>query len=149
MTVGGWVITPLSGPDESGFDALQADCGADGKRIATRFVENWQSGSNRLDRPGELLLGARLDGQLVGFCGRNIDPYANDPAAGRVRHLYVSTTCRRHGIGSALVNAVIDGAAHSFSHLNIRAPETAFAFYEALGFLRVTDEETVTHRLRL
>ncbi|WP_445679657.1 GNAT family N-acetyltransferase [Radicibacter daui] len=149
MTAGGCIITPLSGPDDPGFAALLADCTADGNRIATRFAENWRSGANRFDRPGELLLSAHLGGRLAGFCGRNIDPYAGDPSAGRVRHLYVSSANRRHGIGSALVRAVIDGAERYFRHLNTRAPDTAFAFYEALGFQPVAGEETVTHRLML
>ena len=149
MTAGGCIITPLSGPDAPGFAALLADCAADGKRIASRFAENWRSGVNRFDKPGELLLCAHLDGRLAGFCGRNIDPYANDPAAGRVRHLYVSSACRLRGIGSALVRAVIDGAELHFSLLNTRAPHTAFVFYEALGFQAVAGEETVTHRLML
>ena len=65
---------------------------------------------NRFDRAGEALFGGRIDGQLVGICGLNVDPYAADDGIGRVRHLYVWSIHRRLGVGRALVTHVIQAA---------------------------------------
>ena len=68
-------------------------------RIVRRLVDEWGSGANRFDRPGEALFGARGAGRLLGVCGLNVDPYAGDDRVGRVRHLYVQSTSRRQGVG--------------------------------------------------
>ncbi|MDB5528963.1 MAG: GCN5-related N-acetyltransferase [Devosia sp.] len=114
-----------------------------------RLEENWRSGANRFDRPGELILGAWRDGRMLGICGRNIDPYDGTARAGRVRHLYVDPAGRRQGIGRMLIDAISEGAAEYFDYLNTNAPEGAFAFYEQLGFARQPGVEHVTHRRML
>lgn len=136
-------------PETEGFDALLRESLADGHHMLRRLRDNWRSGANRFDRPGETLTGAFEGAVLLGICGRNIDPYENDPQAGRVRHLYVAQAGRRQGLGRALVSDIIDGAAPFFDHLNARAPESAFPFYERLGFVRIDNNPSVTHRLRL
>ena len=113
-----------------------------------RFLENWQSGANRFDRPGEIMLGAWRGERLAGTAGRNVDPYDGNPRAGRVRHLYVAGDERRHGVGRQLILAIVSEARNWFDYLNTNAPETAFAFYESLGFVRHKVEH-VTHRLML
>jgi GNAT superfamily N-acetyltransferase len=85
-----------------GTASLAADGERAGSRIVRRLVEEWASGANRFDRPGEVLLGAWLDGQLVGVCGLNVDPYAAQERVGRVRHLYVLSALRRLGVGRRL-----------------------------------------------
>jgi len=112
-----------------------------------RLDENWRNGTNTFSRPGELLLCAHSGSELVGLCGRNIDPYARDARAGRVRHLYVRRSHRGQGVGRLLVQAVAHDAGRYFDYLNTRAPREAFPFYESLGFERVADDPTVTHRL--
>jgi hypothetical protein len=47
-----------------------------------RLAENWQSGKNRFNAPGETLLGAFVNHQLVGVCGINSDPFSPQPRAG-------------------------------------------------------------------
>ncbi|MCG7392802.1 GNAT family N-acetyltransferase [Microvirga sp. ACRRW] len=139
---------PLT-PDTDGFDALLHESLSEGHGMLQRLQENWRNGTNRFLRPGEILLGAFDGRSLIGICGRNIDPYSDNPKAGRVRHLYVARSGRRQGAGYLLVTAIIDGATPSFDHLNARAPESAFPFYERLGFTRVEADPFVTHRLRL
>lgn len=118
--------------------------------LVLRLVTDWQTGVNRFDRPGELLLVARQAEGIAGVCGLNIDPYADDPQVGRVRHLYVSADRRRKGIGRALVGRVVSEARKSFKTLTLRtnSPDAA-AFYEALGFRRTDTHTQSTHSLDL
>ncbi len=53
-----------------------------------RIRDDWDAGTNRFDRPGEIVLEARAGARLVGICGLNRDPYAQSSDVGRVRHLY-------------------------------------------------------------
>jgi len=143
-----FVFQPVT-PGTAGFEALLRESRDEGHAMLQRLAENWHNGTNRFSKPGEILLGA-LDGRtLIGICGRNVDPYAGNPRAARIRHLYVARTGRRQGIGRLLVNAVAEHARPFFDHLNARAPEAAFGFYERLGFARIDNDPFVTHRLRL
>ena len=139
-------IVPIT-PDFDGFEPLQEASVAEGQRMLARLQENWDSGLNTFDRPGEILVGAIVDGSLVGVCGRNVDPFAGNTAAGRVRHLYVLPAHRGEGIGGQLVRFIVRDAADFFRFLNTRAPPQAFEFYERLGFSPVLENSTVTHRL--
>lgn len=139
-------IVPIT-PDFDGFAALREASVAEGQRMPARLQENWISGLNRFDRPGEILAGAIVDGVLAGVCGRNVDPFAGDASAGRVRHLYVTPGHRGKSIGSQLVCFIVRDAADFFRFLNTRAPPQAFEFYERLGFSPVLENNTVTHRL--
>jgi GNAT superfamily N-acetyltransferase len=106
-----------------------------GSRIVRRLVDEWASGANRFDRPGEALFGAWAGGRLVGVCGLNVDPYARDARVGRVRHLYVLEALRRLGVGRQLVTHVIEAARGRFDHLRLRTDNPAAArLYESLGF---------------
>ena len=108
------------------------------------------SGTNRFDQPGEALYAARVNGEVVGACGLNVDPYTAEGRVGRVRHLYVMEAYRRHGIGRRLVVEVIAAARGSFDRLRLRTanPEAA-RLYEALGFAPCAGEADCTHALDL
>ena len=112
-----------------------------------RLEESWQRGENRFNAPGEKLLGAFLNGKLVGVCGLNRDPFSQQPRAGRIRHLYVSEKCRGLGIGRQLLTVVMADASIWFDFLNTHAPDAAYGFYRQAGFTLVSDEPRVTHRL--
>ena len=117
-----------------------------GLRFVRRLAEEWASGRNRFDRPGEALFGAGLDSLLVGVCGLNVDPYADDPRVGRVRHLYVLTAHRRLGIGRQLVGAVVAAAHGPFATLRLSTANPAAArLYESLGFRRHAGDAHCTH----
>ena len=83
------LIEPVT-PDEPGYIALKAESIALNFNMLRRLEENWLRGENRFNAPGEKLLGAFLNGKLVGVCGLNRDPFSQQPRAGRIRHLYVS-----------------------------------------------------------
>ena len=141
-----FALAPVT-PDVTGFDYLLQESLAEGHRMLLRFAENWRMGTNRFDHPGEIILGLWDDQALVGICGRNIDPYDVHPRAGRVRHLYVGQSVRRRGAGRHFIAAILDRAATHFDYLNTNAPDTAFAFYERLGFARLVGADHVTHRI--
>ena len=127
---------------------------AEGERSGLRFVRrltaDWASGTNRFDRPGEALYAARINGEIVGACGLNVDPYTAEGRVGRVRHLYVLEAYRRHGVGRQLVAEVIGAARGSFDRLRLRTanPEAA-RLYEGLGFAPCAGEADCTHALDL
>src|SRR5437879_3322856 len=115
--------------------ALVAESEEAGLRFVRRLLDEWASGANRFDRPGEALFGARVGGRLVGVCGLNVDPFAADARVGRVRHLYVLLAFRRRGVGRHLVVEVIETARGRFDRLRLCTENAGAArFYEALGF---------------
>ncbi len=61
-------------PDAPGFAALRIESLEQHFNMLRRPAENWQSGKNRFNAPGETLLGAFVNHQLVGVCGINSDP---------------------------------------------------------------------------
>lgn len=136
-------------PDRQGFAALQTQSMAAGFNMLRRLEENWRSGQNRFDKPGEKLLGAFAGDLLIGVCGINQDPYLPGVRAGRLRHLYVDAQWRRMQVGMALLNAMLEGADRWFDFINTNAPPAAFTFYARAGFIPLTDTENVTHRLSL
>jgi len=129
------------------LEALVAESEQAGSRIVRRLVDDWASGANRFDRPGEALFAARIEGRLVGVCGLNVDPYSAEPRLGRVRHLYVLSAYRRRGIGRQLVADVIAAARGRFDHLRLSTGNpVAAGFYERLGF-RSAEAAHCTHVL--
>jgi GNAT superfamily N-acetyltransferase len=121
-----------------------------GLRFVSRLGEEWESGRNRFDRPGEALFGALTDSGLVGVCGLNVDPYAGEPRIGRVRHLYVVMAHRRHGVGRELVGAVVAAARGSFAALRLSTTNPQAArLYETLGFRPRADDARCTHVLEM
>lgn len=140
-------LRPIT-PGTIGFIELESESLRNGFRMLERLRQGWEGDAvHRFGRPGEMLAGAFLDGTLIGAGGRSIDPYANDPRIGRVRHVYVLESRRGTGIGRLLIQNIVGDAGRYFSRLNLRAPPAAFGFYEHLGFTRVAGLETVTHHL--
>ncbi|HEV7268957.1 MAG TPA: GNAT family N-acetyltransferase [Falsiroseomonas sp.] len=129
-----------------GFEELAADALADGERMLEVLREDWNAGLVRFDAPGEALFAAYAGDALLGLCGLTRDPYLKAEAVGRVRRFYVRRAARRHGAGRALLAALAEGsAAAGWPRLRVRAPVSAFAFYERCGFLRAVGEPSATH----
>jgi GNAT superfamily N-acetyltransferase len=133
-----------------GLSELVAESERFGFRFLRRLVEEWASGANRFDGPGEALFAARADGRWIGLCGLNTDPYCAEPGVGRVRHLYVATAFRRRRVGRQLVEAVVGAARGVYGRLRLRThnPEAA-RFYETLGFRPCQGQAECTHVLEL
>lgn len=127
---------------------LLAESEQQGFTFVRRLVDEWAGGTNRFDRPGEVLFVARVGADVVGVCGLSVDPHAGDPKIGRVRHLYVLVPHRRRGIGEQLVADVVEAARGRFDRLHLRTTNlTAARLYERLGFRRTFDARDRTHVL--
>src|SRR5262249_35887858 len=87
-----------------------AESEAQGLSFVRRLADEWISGTNRFDRPGEALFSAREGAAIVAVAGLNVDPYVADPRIGRVRHLYVLASHRRRGLAARLVTEIIAAA---------------------------------------
>jgi len=128
------------------FEDLAADALGGGQRMLEVLREDWQAGTLRFDGLGDALLAAHVGSALVGVCALTRDPYLPQDRVGRVRRLYVLRAARRCGIGRALVQAVVAQAAGCrYPRLRVRAPVSAFGFYESCGFLRAVGERSATH----
>lgn len=136
-------------PDSSGFVELRTQSMTEGLNMLRRLEENWLSGYNRFDRPGEKLIGAYVDRLIIGVCGLNVDPFTQETGVGRLRHLCVDTEWRKNRIGSALLNEILKDAGRWFDFINTNAPSSAFTFYERAGFVALSGVEKVTHQLCL
>ncbi|KAA5844745.1 GNAT family N-acetyltransferase [Pseudomonas chlororaphis] len=119
---------------------LEAEAIAEGFRFLTRLVADWKNGANRFDQPGECLLGAFRDGQLIAVGGLSYDPYAG-PDIGRLRRVYVARAARGQSVGKALVQRLLAHAAQRFRvvRLSTDTPEGA-AFYLRCGFQPIQDD---------
>jgi GNAT superfamily N-acetyltransferase len=143
-------VTRLADLPKGAVASLVAESEGDGWRFVRRLTDEWAAGSNRFDRPSEGLFAAWADGVLVGVCGLNVDPYADDFTIGRVRRLYVARAFRGHGVGCRLVQAVVGAARGRFQSLRVRTENTeAGRLYERLGFAAVTGVPDCTHVLDL
>jgi ribosomal protein S18 acetylase RimI-like enzyme len=144
------VIERLSGEPADRLQALVSESERQGFRFVRRLVQEWNNGTNRFDRPGEVLFAARSGDDLVGVCGLNVDPHADDPRVGRVRHLYVLVPYRRTGVGEQLVADIIDTARGRFARLHLRTTSAAAArLYEGLGFRPTPGADHHSHVLEL
>jgi GNAT superfamily N-acetyltransferase len=143
-------VEPLIGPPSRCLEPLIAESQRKGLAFVRRLAEDWTSGANRFDRPGEALLVARMAGEIVGVCGLNVDPYVAGPAVGRVRHLYVLSAARRRGVGADLVTSIVQAARGRFDVLRLRTRDPAAArLYERLGFRATTDVADCSHVMDL
>jgi GNAT superfamily N-acetyltransferase len=128
------------------FENLAVASEREGFEFVRRLEAEWRSGQNRFDRPGELLLGSLRGDELEAIGGINQDPYLADSDVGRLRHVYVRPEHRNAGVGSALVRAILDASRGRFARIRLRtANAQSHAFYERLGFQRLTSDPTATH----
>jgi len=132
----------------SQIPALEKEAVAEGFRFITRLISEWHSGTNRFDAPGECLMAAYLDRQLVGIGGLSVDPFTQAPT-GRLRRLYVTPVARRQQVGRRLVSALLAHAALHFETVRLNT-DTAqgSAFYLRCGFT-LTEDAQATHIVRL
>jgi GNAT superfamily N-acetyltransferase len=143
-------VERLRTPPADCLGALIAESEAHGLRFVRRLADEWAAGTNRFDRPGEALFIARVAGEVVGVCGLTVDPYAAAPGVARVRHLYVRSAYRRHGVGRDLVTAVVQAARGRFTRLRLRTNDPGAArLYERLGFHAVAGLADCTHVMDL
>jgi ribosomal protein S18 acetylase RimI-like enzyme len=143
-------VGPVNDLPPDALAALSAESQREGWQFVCRLADEWGSGANRFDRPGEALFVARAGGSIIGVCGLNIDPYLADEAVGRVRRLYVLQAFRCQGLGQWLVRTVVAAATGRFERLRVRTDNPkAGRLYERLGFQPVSGVADCTHTLEL
>jgi len=130
-----------------GIEQLQREALDEGYKFIQRLLEEWSSGENRFDAPGEILCGCMDQGVLVAVGGLNRDPYAALSDVGRIRRVYVRHAWRNKGIGEALVTTLVENARRSFRCVRLRADNCRAAqLYERIGFSPNPDS-SATHLL--
>jgi GNAT superfamily N-acetyltransferase len=131
----------------AGLEALHVEAKRDGYDFIDTLVDEWTSGANRFEAPGEVLCGHLDHGQLVAVGGLTIDPFTTELQTGRIRRVYVRSAWRNQGIGRALVSTLVEEARKSFRHVRLRAEnENAARLYESMGFTPIEDPGA-THTL--
>ena len=124
-----------------GIEALRAEAASEAFRFMDRLIEEWRANTNRFDRSGEALLGAYEAADLLGVGGLNRDPYAGREGIGRLRHLYVRKSARRHGVASALIRQLLAQAEEAFCCVRLRTEtQEAASFYAKHGFVAIQDK---------
>lgn len=133
----------------AGLLALVEESMRGGHNFLQRTMDDWYSGANKFDRPGEKLWGLFIGKDLAGVGGLNIDPYSLTTKIGRVRHLYVGEGYRRAGYATLIMNKILKEACYNFTVLRLFTDNAgASAFYEKLGF-KQTRQYKASHILTL
>jgi GNAT superfamily N-acetyltransferase len=133
----------------AGLESLRIESAREGFSFIDRLIADWTSGANTFSRPGEGLLGAFADGQLVGVGGLNADPYLPATDVGRIRHVYVLGSWRHKGVGRTLIDRLVGEAGGLFGELRLRTDTAgAAAFYLRCGFSPV-DDPAASHVFKL
>jgi GNAT superfamily N-acetyltransferase len=131
----------------AGLQRLRSEAKEEGYDFLETLVEDWESGENRFDDPGETLLGGLDEGLLMAVGGLNCDPFAGRPDMGRIRRVYVRQAWRNQGLGRALVEALVQEARAHFRCVRLRAENIGAArLYERIGFA-ATPGPDATHTL--
>ncbi len=129
---------------------FQLESQKEGFQLINKLITEYDNGTNRFDKPGEVLFSVIFQKTMVGIGGLNKDPYLSDNFTGRIRHVYVLNQYRRLGIGSYLIKRIIKEARLSFNLLTLRTKsKTGSLFYENLGFQKTTTLIGATHFLDL
>ncbi|HWB27150.1 MAG TPA: GNAT family N-acetyltransferase [Chitinophagaceae bacterium] len=129
--------------------SLAGEATRNGYYFLQRTIDDWRSGANRFNKPGEMLWGLFAEKELIGIGGLNIDPYSRTQGVGRVRHLYIKERYRRAGYATLLIKKIMEQAAQHFIVLRLFTDSVgASAFYEKLGFTP-TGEYKASHFIKL
>lgn len=132
------------------IDEMVQESVEEGHLFLRKLKEEYDSGTNRFNKPGEALFIVMNDHEIAGIGGLNQDPYINDNAFGRVRHVYVLQKYRRIGIGRVILREIIDVAKKHFSILGLRTEnEAADLLYCSLGFIKDNQFAHATHYMVL
>lgn len=148
MTVDLKEIDDLSTVDVS---KLVEESEAEGYRFLKRLVSQYEDGTNTFNKTGEVLYGVwDQNDQLVAIGGLNRDPYSDKSGVGRLRRFYISQNARRQGIGTQLLNEIINYGRGHFTELVVRTDSSiADAFYRANGFSADLGMPDATHGITL
>lgn len=124
---------------------------AEGYRFLRRLVNQYEDGTNTFNKAGEVLYGVwDPTGELVAIGGLNRDPYSDKSGVGRLRRFYISEHARRQGIGTNLLQEIVEYGKGHFNELVVRTDSSiADAFYRANGFSGDLGLPEATHHIVL
>jgi GNAT superfamily N-acetyltransferase len=130
-----------------GIEKLRDEARTEGYDFVETLFNEWESGKNRFEKHGEVLMACFDQENPIAVGGLTIDPFASSPKIGRIRRVYVRPAWRNKGIGARLVSELISASRKSFHTVRLRAesPDAA-RLYERLGFSPI-DDENASHRL--
>lgn len=122
---------------------------AEGYRFLRRLVNQYEDGTNTFNKAGEVLYGVwDPAGELVAIGGLNRDPYSDKSGVGRLRRFYISEHARRQGIGTKLLQEILDYGKGHFNEIVVRTDSSiADAFYRANGFSGDLGLPEATHHI--
>lgn len=145
------LIERVTSLEQYELDLLIADSLSEGYKFIRRLVDEYATGSNKFDKNGEAIYVAKIDGEVIGIGGLNIDPYLSLPDVGRVRHLYVFRQNRGTGVGKKLLITIIDEARKHFRTLRLSSTDNPVAenLYIECGFSKVEGIYKASHIMEL
>ncbi|TAU45467.1 N-acetyltransferase (plasmid) [Rhizobium leguminosarum] len=128
------------------FCQFLVEAAAEGFDTMSVLQDEWRDGSNRFERPGEILALATIRDEIAGIGGITQDFV--DPSWLRMRRFYVRPTYRRRGVGRRIALYVLEHAEPFERQIALYAdgPE-AEAFWPTLRFDPIERENT-THVFR-
>ena len=139
------MIRALTPDDVDDVETLASIARSEGFCFLDRLLADLRAPACELTAPGQFYLCVVNEDAVVGVGGVTPDPYLDNPAIGRVRHVYIHPTHRRSGYGRLLVREIEARARDTYSVLRLRTDTAAAArFYEALGYSAISDS-TATH----
>lgn len=133
--------------DPCHLEPLARQARAEGYAMLDRLLAEWGTPAAQFSGAGEAFLGLRDDsGSLLAVGGVHRDAYTDIHTVGRIRRVYVTAGARRRGVGTALVERLLDVGKARFATIRLRVPDArAAALYEKVGFVACSEPET-THR---
>jgi GNAT superfamily N-acetyltransferase len=119
---------------------------SEGYKFVQKLLDEYSDDTNRFNSNGESLFVAKKEGEIIGICGLNIDPYLNDINVGRVRHLYVLPECRGSGVGKKLLKTIIEESREHFETITLYTDNPiADQLYINFGFIRAEGIYKASH----
>ncbi|SFM08095.1 N-acetylglutamate synthase, GNAT family [Gracilibacillus orientalis] len=145
------IIERVTSLEQYKLNLLIDDSLSEGYKFIKRLVDEYTLGNNKFDKNGESLYVAKLDDEVIGIGGLNIDPYLNLSDVGRVRHLYVLRKNRGTGVGRKLLKTIIDEARENFRTIRLSSTDNPAAvnLYIECGFSKVEGIYKASHILEL
>lgn len=131
----GYSIIEIDDDNISMLQPIADEAIANGDAFVEKTIREWRDGTNKFSKPNEQLWGVTIDENLVGIGGLNQDIYVNDPAIGRVRHVYIAKNYRGRGLSKVLLRLIIDRASAHFKTLRLYTDNPVAGYlYESMGF---------------
>lgn len=123
---------------------------SEGYRFLTRLVEEYKNGTNTFDKPGEVLFSIRNEKEeVVAIGGVNQSDFADEMTEARLQRFYVLDEARRKGVGSKLLQEIVDHSKNLFKKISVRTESSkADVFYRSNGFEFDDSSTETTHVMK-